>query len=113
MPHDLVDDLLTILRDERAAILGARYAALGPLGEAKEHLLTQLSKTSSTRAQQLLIKAKLDENQGLLSSAIEGIGAARLRLEALHEVQRGQGFYDATGARAAVASQQVGVEKKA
>lgn len=113
MPHDLVGDLLTILHDERSAIISAQYAALGPLGEAKAQLLTQLSKATPTRTQQLLIKSKLDENQGLLSSAIQGIGTARARLDALHEVQKGLGFYDATGARSTVATRQVGVEKKA
>ncbi len=113
MQGSLIDDIHSLLDDEKAALLSARYQALGPLEEAKAELLQQLSLAGPQSGALSGIKAKLEENQGLLSASIAGVAAARKRVEALHNVRQGLSVYDRSGKLAMVPARHGCVEKKA
>lgn len=113
MAPDVIADLHALLDDEKAAILDARFVALPALEAAKAHLLAELKEINPEQRHLLQIKAKLDENQSLLLSAIKGVSAARDRIAALHHVQQGLSVYDASGHLATVPAHHRGIEKKA
>lgn len=113
MGADLIADIHSILDDEKLAILHARFIALPPLEEAKISLLAELSQAKHSNATLAILKAKLDENQELLASAITGVTAARRRIDALQSVRQSLSIYDQSGKLAVVSNNYRDVEKKA
>ena len=106
-------DLRTLLADEKAALLGARYDALQSLSDAKAELLLQLSDHSLARETLEELQTAINTNQKLLSAAIKGVGAAKERLTALQDVRTGLSVYDQNGAMNVKSTARSTIEKKA
>lgn len=105
--------LQSLLEAEKSAILRADYDALGPISEAKENLLGQLSPRAEKASALRDIRSQIETNQALLQAAIKGVAAAKARVAALQHVRDELGIYDRSGRIAKVASRSSALEKKA
>jgi len=97
MSARLLLDLRSLLQDEKAALLEARYDALAALADSKADLLTQLSTQDIPKEALADIQRMVERNQKLLSAAQRGVAAARDRLLAIQEVRQGLSVYDQSG----------------
>ena len=113
MKADCRKDIALLLDAEKVALMTANYNALGPLQQRKTAALSLLARQSNSREVLEVIRAKIDENQALVTAAISGITAARKRLDALNDVQSGLTVYDQSGKMAVVSAKPAAFEKKA
>lgn len=113
MPKSLHKRILKLLSDERHAIANGAYTELTALGETKVMLFNMLLAVDMDSEDMQSIRLDLDHNQSLLSSAIDGVAAARARLSALQDVRDGLSIYDESGQLSKVANVQSSMEKKA
>ncbi|MGR3465275.1 hypothetical protein [Limimaricola sp.] len=88
--------LSALLARERAALLSGRFEALGPLLDAKEALLQQLS-AQPERAALTALHAELARNARLLEAALSGLREGRARAEALRATKDGFATYGRDG----------------
>ena len=89
--------LLRVLADERRAIRLGNYDALPDLAARKSALEAVLSDLRLTRAQAERIATDARRNAELLHAAIEGVRAARVRIEELRSAGQGLRVYTASG----------------
>jgi len=75
------DRLLALLAEERAALLSGDLGALSVLSGRKEALAEILESEVLGQTQARDVAAAARQNQALLKAAIEGLQAARTRLE--------------------------------
>jgi len=113
MTPDLVAALEQILVNERAALLSADYGALDKLAADKETHLSLMAQNPPDDAILAVIKAKMNENQDLIATALRGVRAAQERLDALEAVRDGLTTYDPAGRVASITTPQSRFEKKA
>jgi len=108
MVDDLLTQLETVLDTERAALLGARYDRLGPIGQDKARLMAQLPHNPATRQRTEGVIARMRHNQALVSAALSG-----LRGVGPHFLTTGFQSYDEDGRRAAMWAHPPGFERRA
>jgi len=113
MTDHITESLLNLLGDERRAICSAKFDVLDTLAEQKIKMFDTLMRGKADPADLARISEQLRGNQTLFAAAIDGVKAARTRIEALHEVRVGLNVYDQSGQMAKVVTNQSGLEKKA
>jgi len=113
MPHNAQTQLFTILDEERCALLHAQYDQLPAIAESKRRCLERLSRTSPTKDTLRSLKARIAENQQLITAALRGVAAGRERIAALENVRDVLTTYDPSGKMSLLPTNQKTVEKKA
>lgn len=108
-----VNDLLTLLEDERQMILNGDLHDLPKLTEAKTGALSELGQTTVTQQQLAHLQAMTARNQNLLAAAANGIRAARQRLDAIRNRDQGVKTYTQTGASQILSRVSSSFEKRA
>ena len=112
--HDSpAEALLSLLREERAAIRAGDLTGLATLAERKAALMPAIAAGRPTRAVVARLDRALAHNARLLAAACDGIRAAQARLSALSDVRRGLSLYTARGDRRTVAQRPDTLEHKA
>lgn len=104
--------LIQLLEQERAAIASADFDKVDSIAATKQALFDQslsLVQDDRTLAE---IHAALMRNQVLFQAAIDGVAAARVRIEALREVRDNLRVYDKSGRIAQVASRTPDLSKR-
>ncbi len=113
MPHKTLTQLNQVLSQEREALLEGKYDDLPKLADAKAQLLDRLAHLNPPTAELRHLKARMDSNQDLIVAALQGVAAAKDRIEALEDVRDGLRTYDQSGQVAVVAKSARALEKKA
>lgn len=110
-PHGDLDDLATLLREEREAVLAGAWDRIGALTPRKSACLATLEAAGGARLAPLA--EALARNQALLGAALDGFREASSRRRMMRSARSGLATYDAKGARADVAAVPPRVERKA
>lgn len=107
--REVADALEKSLRAEKAALLAARYEALGDIAREKEQLSARLDALLLDRAntaQQFTVRKSLSavvrlaqENEKLMSAAKIGVASAKARIKDIVNRQRNIGVYSENGDR--------------
>lgn len=118
MPADapsLIASLDTLLRAEAQTIRQGDFAAFATLAERKSSLVDHLVGLSRRDAAPALarLKARAEANQALLSAALEGVKAARARVDAIRRVGTSLDTYDSAGRAQSVTFGGGAVERRA
>ncbi|MCF6233679.1 MAG: flagellar biosynthesis protein FlgN [Rhodobacteraceae bacterium] len=111
----LIDDLDTLLDQERLALVRGDLEMLGRMLAQKQELIDNINATDSLeRAHLSEVHDKVTRNQELLNSAMEGIRAVASRMADLRRVRQGLETYDQSGQKTRFETQtQPSVEKRA
>lgn len=107
-----IEDLLTLLQQEREALLGGDYDQLERLANAKEQAVKAIQAQSMPRGILANLQKRLERNMAMLGAAAEGVRDARQRLAQLrsgHETQ----MYDRLGASRTIRPPRHELEHKA
>ena len=97
-PQSLIDELDTILDQEREALVKGDLSKLSGLLNKKEALFNDLNAISELERETLShVQGKVSRNQVLLDSAMEGIRAVASRMAELRRVPIGLDVYDQSG----------------
>ena len=97
MTIDALDDLLD---QERLALLSGDFQKISEIHERKTGLIDDLAQLEiEDREQLVLLNDKVQRNQAMLNSAVEGIRAVARRLTAVRRIKDSLETYDATGQR--------------
>ena len=97
IPDDQIEEFLSVLQEERDALLSGDYDQLERLAEAKEKAAKAIQAQTMPRDRLSDLQKRLERNMALLGAASEGVRDARQRLSKLrsgHETQ----MYDRLGA---------------
>ena len=118
MPADapsLIGTLDALLRAEAQAIRQGDFAAFAAMAERKSDLVGRLMELSRRDAAPSLarLKARAEANQALLSAALQGVKAARARVDAIRRVGTRLDTYDSAGRAQSVTFGGGAVEKRA
>ncbi len=113
MARDTLNELLSILAEERQALLCARYDALPAIAVAKDLCLQELSRMPFAKSALFDVKKKVDENQNLITAALRGVDAARKRIAALEDVRDVLTTYGPSGKVSVMPNAKNTIEKKA
>lgn len=107
-----LDDLL---EDERDALLAGALDRIADLHDRKTELIETLHLLDLQDQQQLSeLSQKLDRNQALLSSALDGIRSVAQRLAAVRQVRENLDTYGSDGQRKSVKTKvEKSLEKRA
>lgn len=96
--QDLIDELDTLLDQERQALIDGDLELLGRMLEKKQNLIENINKIDALEREHLIhVHDKVTRNQELLNSAMEGIRAVANRMADLRRVRQGLETYDQTG----------------
>ena len=98
MMSDVLTRLNAVLETERLALRHGDLAALTDIAPLKETLANDLSKDAALpRAQLEEIRALMERNLGLLTSAREGVRDVQARLNEQLRLRQGMTTYDRSG----------------
>lgn len=98
--QDTIDSLDDVLEQERQALLHGELDKLQRLYDYKARLIDQLRVLDLEDAEDIQpLTEKLNRNQSLLNSALEGIRAVTRRLDAVRQARETLETYDADGKR--------------
>lgn len=101
--QDTINALDDLLDAERRALLNGDLEEISRLMERKEALIDALNAQEATdRAELDSLNAKVERNQDLLNSALEGIRAVARRLAAMRRIRGSLDTYDAHGKKSAI-----------
>lgn len=96
--QQLIDQLDTLLEEERRALLVGDLDAIRALLKRKEELIDALNARAPEDAPDLgALPDKVARNQALLDGALEGIRKVAGRLAALRRIRRSLETYDEAG----------------
>ncbi len=111
----LIASLDTLLRAEAQAIRQGDFGAFAALTERKSDLVGRLMGLPRRDAAPALgrLKARAEANQTLLSAALQGVKAARARVEAIRRVGTRLDTYDSAGRAQSVTFGGGAVERRA
>lgn len=111
----LIGSLDKLLRAEAKAIRQGDFAAFATLAERKSDLVDRLLELSRRDAAPALarLKARAEANHALLSAALQGVKAARTRVEAIRRVGTRLDTYDSAGRAQSVSFGGGAVERRA
>lgn len=114
-PQDLINDLDSILDQERQALVKGDLNKLSELLTKKEDLINDLNTITDLERESLAqVHDKVSRNQVLLDSAMEGIRAVATRMAELRRVRKGLDVYDQAGRRTRFSTRgSVSLEKRA
>lgn len=88
---------LQLLEQERVAIISADFTKIDSLAEQKTALFEQAVSRIKSKETLADVQRSLRRNEALLLAAIEGVSAARIRLNAIREVRESLRVYDEAG----------------
>lgn len=95
------DELLDLIRHERALILAADFDGLGRIGDLKKSLVEQLGQAGKrSEISELLIE--LRRNETLMSESRRGLIQARNRVRDIHRNMTQMSVYGADGHRSKI-----------
>ncbi len=97
MNNSDADELLAALADERSCLMEGRLTDLAAVVERKSHLLEHMSTTGLSRADISRVATECQRNQWLILSALEGVRAAKARIQALLRVDGTFNCYTSEG----------------
>ncbi|WP_324753313.1 flagellar protein FlgN [Roseovarius sp. Pro17] len=101
--QSLIDQLDSLLDDERCALLDGDIEAIGALLKRKEGIIDAMNaQKPSDQADMTKVQGKVVRNQALLDGALQGIRTVAGRLAALRRVRRTLETYDKTGRKSAI-----------
>ena len=112
---DTIDSLDDLLDAERDAVLDGNLDKVARLADQKEQLMQDLGQSSGRDTIALeALDAKVNRNQVLLHSALNGIQTVIRRLESMRRIRNSLDTYDSYGRRRTVKMQmEHTVEKRA
>ena len=115
MIQDTIDALDDLLEAERAALLTGDLDQIERLTEQKESLVDTLnSQESADRFELESLNAKVERNQELLNSALDGVRTVARRLATMRRIRKSLDTYDAFGRKNNVVMQpESSVERRA
>jgi len=94
----LIDELDTLLDQERQALIEGDLDMLGRMLAQKQNLIGEINRMDSLERSRLAhVHDKVTRNQDLLNSAMEGIQAVAKRMADLRKVRQGLETYDHKG----------------
>lgn len=111
----LVDSLERILEREHAALLNGNISEIADLAADKENVLANLNK-AELQIRNLLVplQSKIQRNQALLESALEGIRSVADRIAEMREIRNKINTYDRSGAKQSISVTRASkIEKRA
>ncbi len=113
--QSMIDELDDLLEAERGALIAGDLEEIGALIERKETLIDALNGLELPAGQSLVgMRDKLDRNQVLLESALNGIRRVANRMATLRRIRDTLETYDAEGRRRTIQGEVVRkVEKRA
>ncbi len=98
--QSLIDELDELLEEERALLKRGDLSGLEELLARKESVFDQLREFENLEQDVLdEMQNKINRNQGLLKSAMQGIKAVANRLQQMRKVRTGLDVYDQRGRR--------------
>ncbi len=106
-------DMLTLLAQERDAILHGQYDRLASIAADMTDCATRLQAQSADPTALIAIKKHMERNQNLIGAALGGIAAAQERVNAMQSVRDGLKTYDPSGKIDTVTTARSKLEKKA
>ena len=96
--QDMIDELDTLLDQERQALVDGDLEQIGRLVARKADLIGRINLLDTLERSQLAqVHDKVTRNQVLLHSAMEGIRAVASRMADLRSVRQGLETYDRAG----------------
>jgi flagellar biosynthesis/type III secretory pathway chaperone len=111
--QDTVDSLDDLLDEERTALLDGKLDQIGRMLKRKESLIDVLNGSDQFDIEALSnLNIKVVRNQGLLTSALEGIQSVADRLAAMRRIKNSLDTYDAQGRRKEIDMPLQGVVEK-
>lgn len=105
--------LLRLLDEERTALLRGDYVDLDRIAPAKQKLLAKLPEQTMSDKSMARVAHAVRRNQSLLAAAIDGMRAAKGRMQGLRQQRSSFSTYDQSGKRLMVAAQPSVIERKA
>ena len=113
--QDMIDELDTLLDQERGALVRGDLEQLGRLVAHKENLIGKINMLDALERSRLAhVHDKVARNQALLNSAMEGIRAVASRMAELRRVRHGLETYDRAGRKKRFGTQtHTSMEKRA
>jgi flagellar biosynthesis/type III secretory pathway chaperone len=113
--QDTIDALDDLLDAERAALLIGDIDQIGRLMEQKESLIDTLNEQEAVDRSTLeKLNSKVERNQELLNSALDGIRTVARRLATMRRIRRSLDTYDAQGRKNSILlDQEQTVERRA
>ena len=98
-----ISDLDSLLDEERGALLAGNLEGLSRLHDRKAGLIEALSRFDANEVRSLAdLNAKVERNQALLDSALDGIRSVARRLAAIRRVRQSLDTYDSRGRKKCV-----------
>ncbi len=98
--ESLVEALDLVLETERRALIDGDFDRLESLLEEKEALVGKLNALARVESDDLAgVRKKMNRNQDLMNSALDGIRAVANRMAELRRVRQGLATYDRDGTR--------------
>lgn len=112
--HDTeLDRLIQILREERTAIFACDHEQLAQLLAEKSKIEAQIDFTQSRPDALQTLRKEAERNAHLFKASLEGISAARARINELENVSAGLNVYTEGGQKSQVANQGRTLRKRA
>ncbi len=112
-PEAALHRIETLLKDERAALLGGNLRALPELLAKRDSLLSGLAVGADDRPRLRELRRLAQRNTELAAAARAGIQAAAARVSAIRAAAGPIGSYSATGARQDIGTARPAFERKA
>ncbi len=115
MTDTTVNDLQTVLREEREILLRGDFAALEPIAEAKETLFTRLGSIAHRIAAPELkaLKDEAEHNRQLLAAAARGLKIVTRRLAEIRSAHGPLNTYSEAGKRQTFGAARGALERRA
>lgn len=113
--RNTIDALDDLLEAERATLLTGDIDQIGRLMEQKESLMETLNEQEAIDRTELeKLNLKVERNQELLNSALDGIRAVARRLATMRRIRKTLDTYDAQGRKSSIVlHQEQSVERRA
>lgn len=113
--QDTINALDDLLEAERTALLKGDIDQIGRLMEQKESLIDALNQQEAVDRSELEnLNTKVERNQELLHSALDGIRTVARRLATMRRIRKTLDTYDAQGRKnSIVLNQESSVERRA
>lgn len=105
--------LLKLLDEERAALLRGDYADLDRLAPSKQKLLARIGESALSEQNMQRVAHAVRRNQSLLAAAIDGMRAAKGRIDGMRQQRSSFSTYDKSGHRQLIDTKRSVVERKA
>lgn len=105
--------LEAILRKERRALRTGDLGSLPKLANEKDSLISLVASGASDMARLVRLKTMADANKVLIVAALDGVRAARVRMDSIRRAAAGFDSYDSVGACRHVSLPSAGIERRA